>query len=132
MPLSKVDNKKPAKSTVPSGIPSMAISSTKSGKERILTDFYQMSGKKAGSRSSESSKGAAASPPSSRNDTQKTPEFETQNPSPSMTGAQASPPSQEGDALAPSYDAAVTSDGARNDVSPPLGGIVGHGPPRHE
>merc|ERR1711954_260722 len=99
MPLSKVDNKKPAKSTVPSGIPSVAISSTRSSKERILTDFYQMSGKKAGSRSSESSKGAAASPPSSPNETQKTPELETQNSSPSMTGSQTSPPSQEGDAL---------------------------------
>merc|ERR1711954_513216 len=90
MPLSKVDNKKPAKSTVPSGIPSMAISSTRSSKECNLTDFYQMSGKKAGSRSSESSKGAAVSPPSSPNDIQKTPEFETQNPSPSMTGPQTS------------------------------------------
>merc|ERR1711954_161937 len=92
MPLSKVDNKKPAKSIVPSGIPSMAISSTRSGKECILTDFYQMSGKKAGARSLESSKGAAASPPSSTNDTQKTPESETQNPGPSTTGAQTSPP----------------------------------------
>merc|ERR1712081_48615 len=98
MPLTKVDNKKPAKSTV-SGIPSMAISTTRSGK--IISDFYQVSGKKAGSRPLESSKGAAASPPSSPNDTHKTPEFEAQNPPMSMTGAQASPPSQEGDALAP-------------------------------
>merc|ERR1711954_347976 len=125
MPLSKVDNKKSAKSTIPSGIPSAAISSTRSGKERILTDYYQNFSKKAGSRSSESSKGAAASPPSSPsksgppNETQKTPEAETQNPSPSATGAQTSPPPQDGDVLAPSYDAATVSDGARNDVSPP-------------
>merc|ERR1711954_29300 len=59
MPLSKIDTKKSAKSTVPSGIPSAAISSTRSGKERILTDYYQKFSKKAGSRSLESSKGAA-------------------------------------------------------------------------
>ena len=94
MPLTKVDNKKPAKSTI-SGIPSMAISTTRSGK--IISDYWQVSGKKA--KPSESSKEATASPSSSPNDTHRTPESEAQNPL--MTGAQASPPSQEGDALAP-------------------------------
>merc|ERR1711954_445040 len=129
MPLSKVDNKKSAKSTVPSGIPSAAISSKRSGKERILTDYYKNFSKKAGSRSSERSKGAAASLPSSPsksgppNETQKNPEPETQNPSPSATGAQTSPPPQDGDVLVPSYDAATVSDRARNDVSPPSVGL---------
>merc|ERR1711954_585848 len=128
MPLSKVDNKKLAKSTAPSGIPSAAISSTRSSKECILTDYYQNYSKKTGSRSSESSKGAAVSPPStpspsksgSPNKSQKNPEPETQNPSSSATGAQTSPPPQGRDVLAPSYDAATVSDEARNDVSPPL------------
>ena len=94
MPLPKVENKKPAKSSV-SGIPSMAMSTTRSGK--IISDYWQVSGKKA--KPSESSKEATASPSSSPNDTHRTPESEAQNPL--MTGAQASPPSQEGDALAP-------------------------------
>ena len=123
----KVDNKKSAKSSIPSGIPSAGISSTRSGKERILTDYYQNYSKKTGSRSTESSKGAAASPPStpspskseSPNKSQKNPEPGTQNPSSSATGAQTSPPPQDGDVLAPSYDAATVSDKARNDVSPP-------------
>merc|ERR1711954_359414 len=127
MPLSKVDKKKLAKFTAPSGIPSAAISSTRSGKERILTDYYQNYSKKTGSRSSESSKGAAASllstpSPSksgSPNKSQKTPEPETQNPSSPATGAQTSPPPQDGDVLAPLHGGATASDEARNNVPPP-------------
>merc|ERR1711954_13863 len=124
MPLSEVDNKKLAKSTAPSGIPSAAISSTRSGKERILTDYYQNYSKKTGSRSSESSKGAAASPPStpspsksgSPNKSQKTPEPGTQNPRSPTTGAQTSPPPQDGDVLEPSHGGATVSTKARKDL----------------
>merc|ERR1711954_372720 len=123
----KVDNKKSAKSSIPSGIPSAGISSTKSGKERILTDYYQNYSKKTGSRSTESSKGAAASPPStpspfkseSPNKSQKNPEPGTQNPSSPATGAQTSPPPQDGDVLAPSHGEVTASEDAMNDDLPP-------------
>merc|ERR1711954_420153 len=98
--------------------------------ERILTDYYQNYSKKTGSRSTESSKGAAASPPStpppskagSPNKSQKNPEPETQNPSSPATGAQMSPPPQDGDVLAPSHGAAAVGDEGRNDGPPPLVG----------
>merc|ERR1711954_535710 len=116
-----------AKPSIPSGIPSADISSTRSGKERILTDYYQNYSKKTGSRSTESSKGAAASPPStpspskseSPNKSQKNPEPGTQNPSSSATGAQTSPPPQDGDVLVPSHGEAIVSNEARNDMPPP-------------
>ena len=111
MPLPKVENKKPAKSSA-SGIPSMAMSTTRSGK--ILSDYWAVSGKKP--KPSDSSREATESPSNSPNDTHRIPEPEAQNPL--TTGAQASPPSQEGDASAPSLDETASSDGALNDLSP--------------
>ena len=111
MPHPKVENKKTAKSSA-SGIPSMAMSTTRSGK--ILSDYWAVSGKKP--KPSDSSREATESPSNSPDDSHRIPEPETQNPP--MTGTPASPPSQEGDAMASSLNETNSNDGALSDPSP--------------
>merc|ERR1711954_38850 len=79
----KVDSKKSAKSSIPSGIPSAGVSSTRSGKECIISDYYQNYSKKTGSRPMESSKSAASSPPSTPSPSKSgTPNKSQKNPEP--------------------------------------------------
>merc|ERR1711954_219902 len=94
------------------GIPSMAISTTRSGK--ILSDYWAVSGKKP--KPSDSSREATESPSNSPDDSHRIPEPETQNPP--MTGTLASPPSQEGDAMASSLNETTPNDGTLNDPKP--------------
>merc|ERR1711954_37620 len=127
----KVDSKKSAKSAIPSGIPSAGISSTRSGKECIISDYYQNYSKKTGTSPTESPKSAASSPPSTPspaksqsksetpNKSPKTPDLGSQNPSTPVPGAQTSPPPQDGDVLAPSQGGTAASDEAMDNVLPP-------------
>merc|ERR1711954_321029 len=129
----KVDNKKTklAKSAIPSGIPSAGVSSTRSGKERIILDYYQNYSKKTGTSPTESPKSAALSPSSTPspaksqskletpNKSPNTPDLGTQNPSSPVPGAQTSPPPQDRDVLAPLQGEAAAGDEAMNNVLPP-------------
>ena len=59
----KVKNSKMPKSGIPSGIPSSGIPSTRSGKARYISDFYQNSGKKSGNSPTKSSAKSTSSSP---------------------------------------------------------------------
>ena len=110
----KVKNTKPSKSGIPSGIPSLGIPSTRSGKTRYISEFYQNSGKKSGTSPTESpAKSTSLSPPGTPSpakspskseppkNSPKTPDQAAQNHSSPVLGNQTSPPSQAGVVLAP-------------------------------